>query len=293
MTRISFGIQDFDPEVQKAINRVQPVEMVAELLSPDVRARFTGVNFDLLYGLPKQTRETFRRTAALVKELSPERITLLKYAHVPDVRKHMKLIKESDLPPLDHLPLMFTETVETFLDAGYDWIGIDNFAKKGDKLSDAVKHKKLGRDFNGWNTGGKARHLLGLGPTTTSAFGRYYYQSLYGNKEYYEALDDGKFPILRGFKLSGDDMLRREVIFSLLCRQEVEFAEIEKLHSVDFKQYFARELDEVERVFTEDGLVTVTDEKIVVSDWGRFFSRNICRTFDKFWRDKTYKITGP
>jgi oxygen-independent coproporphyrinogen-3 oxidase len=293
VTRISFGVQDFDSHVQEAINRVQPAEMVSELLSPEVRNRFTGVNFDLLYGLPRQTRETFRQTVELVKQINPERITLLKYAHVPDVRKHMKLIKEDELPPLEDLPLMFTETVEAFLAADYEWIGIDNFAKKGDKLANAVKNKTLGRDFNGWNTGGRSRHLLGLGPTTTSAFGRYYYQSVYSNKEYYEALDNNIFPILRGFQLSEDDMIRRDVIFSILCKQEIEFAEIEKNHQINFATYFADELADVEARFTDEGLVGIEDGKITVSEWGRFFSRNICRVFDKFWKDKDYKITGP
>ena len=292
VTRISFGIQDFDARVQEAINRMQPPEMVAKLLSPDVRARFTGVNFDLLYGLPMQTRETFRRTTELVKEIDPERITLLKYAHVPDVRKHMKLIKEEHLPPVEELPMMFTETVETFLAAGYEWVGIDNFAKKGDKLADAVQNKVLGRDFNGWNTG-QARHLLGLGPTSTSAFGCYYYQNLYSNKEYYEALDNDDFSILRGYRLSDDDLLRRDVIFSILCKQEIDFAELGQRHGIDFADYFVGELDAVQERFVEDGLVSVDDGRLNVSVWGRFFSRNICRVFDKFWKDEDYKIIGP
>jgi oxygen-independent coproporphyrinogen III oxidase len=292
VTRISFGVQDFDAGVQEAINRVQPVEMVTELLSPDVRDRFTGVNFDLLYGLPRQTRETFRNTVELVKQIGPERITLLKYAHVPDVRKHMKLIKEDDLPPVEDLPLMFTETVEAFLGAGYEWIGIDNFAKKGDKLANAVKSKTLGRDFNGWNTG-RSRHLLGLGPTTTSAFGRYYYQSVYSNKEYYEALDGDMFPILRGFQLTDDDLIRRDVMFSILCKQEIVFAELDQKHRIDFTVYFADELEHIINRFTDEGLVEVTGDKITISAWGRFFSRNICRVFDKYWKDKDYKITGP
>jgi len=293
VTRISFGIQDFDYFVQKSINRVQPPEMVAELLTPDIRARFNGVNFDLLYGLPRQTRDTFRRTAELVNQLSPERITLLKYAHVPEVRKHMKLIKEDALPPDDDLPLMFAETVGTFLENDYEWIGIDNFAKKGDKLADAVERKSLGRDFNGWNTGGSSRHLLGLGPTTTSAFGNYYYQSTYNNNEYYKAIDKIEFPILRGFRLSNDDMIRRDVIFDILCKQEVDMKEFNLNHDIDFSKYFSTELDSLQKHFAPDGMVNLEDNKILISDWGRFFSRNICRVFDKFWNNKDYKITGP
>ena len=293
VSRISFGIQDFDYRVQESINRVQPPEMVGDLLSPDVRARFNGVNFDLLYGLPMQTRDTFKQTAELVKQLSPERITLLKYAHVPDVRKHMKLIKEDVLPPEDDLPLMFTETVEMFLSADYEWIGIDNFAKKGDKLAVAVESKTLGRDFNGWNTGGTSRHLLGLGPTTTSAFGNYYYQSVYSNEEYYDAINKKEFPILRGFRLSQDDLIRRGVIFSILCKQEINFSEVNANYGINFTEYFSDELDSVQKNFLKEDMVSIHDDSIKVSEWGRFFSRNICRVFDKFWNNKNYKITGP
>lgn len=292
VTRISFGVQDFDAGVQKAINRVQPPDMVEALLSPEIRACFTSVNFDLLYGLPLQTRETFRRTVELVKHLAPERITLLKYAHVPDIRKHMKLIKESDLPGEDTLPVMFAESVEALTDDGYEWVGIDNFAKGFDKLAAAVRAGSLGRDFNGWNTG-RARHLIGLGPTTTSGFGRHYFQSVYSLEDYSKAIDSGRFPIGRGYRMTDDDLIRRAIIFKLLCVQNVGIDDMEDRYNIDFYQYFGPEVDALNNVFVKDDMVELLDGSIEVTHFGRFFIRNICKVFDGFLKDAPYKITGP
>lgn len=292
VTRISFGVQDFDPEVQKVINRVQPPEMVESLLSPEIRESFRGVNFDLLYGLPLQTRETFSNTVKIVKGLSPERVTLLKYAHVPEVRKHMKLIKQPDLPDPNELPIMFTETVEAFLDDGYEWVGIDNFAKKTDRLAKAVQNRTLGRDFNGWNTG-RAKHLIGLGPTTTCAFGKYYFQSVYSVEEYYQAIEGNRFPTLRGYELTHDDLVRRDVIFRLLCRQFVQMEEIERKFGIDFYEYFGDEVNTLNNGFVRDGMLDLGEDTIAVTYLGRFFVRNVCKVFDSFLKDRDYKITGP
>lgn len=292
VSRISFGVQDFDPDVQKVINRVQPPEMVQALLSPEIRKCFTSVNFDLLYGLPLQTRDTFRKTVEIVKGLSPERITLLKYAHVPDIRKHMKLIKESDLPDADELPMMFTESVEAFLDCGYEWVGIDNFAKKSDKLATAVRNKTLGRDFNGWTTG-KAKHLIGLGPTTTCAFGDYYCQSVYSTEDYYRSIEAGKFPILRGYRINRDDLIRRDVIFKLLCAQGLRMEETERKYDIEFWEYFGDEISTLNDGFVRDGMVELEEDAITITHLGRFFVRNMCKVFDNFVKDRPYKITGP
>lgn len=291
VTRISFGVQDFDPKVQKAINRVQPPEMIRELLSPEVRRSFTGFNFDLLYGLPLQTRETFRNTVNIVKELSPERITLLRYAHAPDIRKHMKLIKEPDLPDYDEMSWMFIEAVESFLDAGYVWIGIDNFAKPTDRLAQAVQNKTLGRDFNGWNAGG-TKHLVGIGPTCTGSVADHYFQAVYSNKEYFQALDNNQFPLLRGYKLTPEDLIRREIIFSIICHSSVNFNSIEQKYNLKMKEYFQ---DEITRLkgFVDDGLLEVSEKGIEVTLVGRLFIRHIARVFDDFFKGKNYKILGP
>lgn len=292
VSRISFGVQDFSAVVQKAINRVQPFEMVRDLLSPEIRKLFTGINFDLLYGLPKQTQDTFTRTLELVNELSPERVTLLKYAHVPEVRRHMKMISESDLPHINILPSIFCHSVEYFIENGYEWIGIDNFAKKTDSLAEAASQKAIGRDFNGWNTG-KAKHLIGLGPSSTSAFGSDYAQSVYGTEEYFQAIENDEFPILRGYRMTSDDLVRRGVVFDLICNQSLDFSRIGERYNLDFKQYFHDELEDLKRKFLTSGFIEYTTDELKITYRGRFFLRNIAKTFDKYWRLKDYEITGP
>lgn len=292
VSRISFGIQDFDPKVQEAINRVQPPEMIDALLTSEIRALFSGVNFDLLYGLPFQTRETFRNTIELVNKFHPERITLLKYAHVPEIRKHMKLIKDNDLPPADELPLMFVDTVQALLEHGYDWIGLDHFAKSTDDLAKAAKKKTVWRTFNGF-TPGRAHNIIGLGPTTTGAFGRYYNQSVYDFSDYYKAIDVGHLPSFRGYNMSDDDLIRREVIFRLLCDQEVDFAHIGEKYGVNGPEYFRKELERLSSDFSNDGLVKVKNDVVEVTTHGRFLIRNLCKVFDNFvGKDpRQYKIS--
>lgn len=262
VTRISFGIQDFDPEVQKAINREQPPQMIETLLRE--RYRFRGVNFDLLYGLPKQTQETLKETVRLTKWLSPERITLLKYCHVPEVRRHMKLIEENDLPSPDELPIMFLDTTQSLTDSGYEWIGLDHFATKEDSLSTG----KLYRTFNGF-TPGRTQDVIGIGPTATGAFSDTYSQSIYDLPGYYKSLEEGKFPVLRGYKMSRDDLFRREVIFSLLCRQEADLK--------PYGEYFKNEVKQLQ-YYPE--LALVRDGMVRVTKLGRVLLRNICKIFD-------------
>lgn len=290
--RISFGVQDFDPAVQQKINRIQPYEMVRDLLSPEVRKLFKGVNFDLLYGLPMQTRETFRRTIELTKELSPDRITLIKYAHVPDVRKHMNMIDKDELPAKTELPLMFQEAVEELVDAGYVWAGIDNFAKPTDDLGKAARNKTTGRNFSG-SSPGRADNIIGLGPTSTNAFGRYYFQSLYELPQYTEAVNGGRFPVFKGYRLSDPELVRRDVIFRIQCRQEVDIAAVERAHGIVFADYFKPELARLES-FIADGMVARDERSFRLTPLGRFFTPHVCRVFDAFLAENpAYKIHGP
>jgi oxygen-independent coproporphyrinogen-3 oxidase len=292
VTRISFGIQDFDLKVQEAINRVQPPEMIDALLTPEIRSLFTGVNFDLLYGLPMQTRETFRNTMELVNKFHPERITLLKYAHAPEIRKHMKLIKEGDLPAADDLPLMFVDTAQGLLERGYEWIGLDHFAIGTDDLAKAARKNTVWRTFNGF-TPGRSHNMIGLGPTTTAAFGRYYTQSAYDFGDYYKAIDAGHLPTFRGYVMSDDDLIRREVIFSLLCDQKADLASVGQKFGVNGPEYFRKELDRLSEGFSKDGLVNVNGGLVEVTTTGRFLIRKICRIFDNVTgKDaKPYKIS--
>lgn len=262
VTRISFGIQDFDLKVQEAINRVQPPEMIEELL--ESRSVFKGVNFDLLYGLPHQTLETVAETVRRTKEMAPDRITLLKYCHAPEVRKHMKLINVSDLPSPDELPVMFCKTADSLMDFGYEWIGLDHFALPHDTLAQAAFNKTLVRTFNGFKPG-PTKDMIGLGPTATAAFGKTYAQNHYDLPKYYDSVNKGEFPILRGYHMSEDDVVRREVIFSLLTQQKALIPDI----------YFARELKQLQDM---KDLCEVNGYSLVVND--RVLLRNVCKVFD-------------
>ena len=290
--RISFGVQDFDPQVQEKINRIQPYEMVRDLLSGEARSLFKGINFDLLYGLPMQTRETFRRTIEMTKELSPDRITLIKYAHVPDVRKHMKMIDSGELPVLEKLPLMFQDAVEELVAAGYVWAGIDNFAKPTDDLGKAALNGSAGRNFSG-SSPGRADNIIGLGPTSTNAFGPYYFQSVYDANDYSKAVNADSFPVFKGYELNTEDLVRRDVIMGIQCRQLVDFEMIDKAHGVTFETYFKTELGRLES-FIDDGMVVREGRSFRLTPLGRFFTPHVCRLFDAFLAgEPEYQIHGP
>lgn len=292
VNRISLGIQDFDSNVQKAVNRVISPESVDELLSPEIRQCFKSINFDLLYGLPLQNRISFRNTIEVVKNLSPDRITLLKYAHVPDRRKHQRLIKESDIPDVYEKTMIFAETINNLLSYGYEYVGIDNFAKSADDLAKAMQNKTLWRNFNGF-TPGRMHHILGIGPTSTHSFTNYYAQNVYSLQDYYKCIDNHEFPILRGFKLDNDDLIRRDVINEILCNCSLDFCGIELKYKLDFKNYFKQEVESLND-FKQDGLIESSHKMIKVTPLGRIFVRHICKTFDNFLKGgKNYKITGP
>ena len=261
INRISFGVQDYDPAVQKAINREQPPEMIDNLL--EARHLFHGVNFDLLYGLPLQTMATVERTVAQVLKQRPERVTLLKYCHAPEVRRHMKLINITDLPPDDVGAAMFDFIRDALIIDGYRWIGLDHFALATDSLA----NRKVGRTFNGFTSG--TDEMIGVGPTTTSVFGRLYAQAHYDLREYYYCVNAGEFPILRGYEMTDDDMIRRKTIFRILCLQQIDFG---KTHL-----YFHEEL---KRLRSMPDLVRFDDWNMTVTDKGRSRLREICRVFD-------------
>jgi oxygen-independent coproporphyrinogen-3 oxidase len=292
INRISFGIQDFDPSVQKAINRIQPPEMVHSLLTPEIKELFKSVNFDLLYGLPLQTRDSFRRTIETAMEFLPDRITLIKYAHVPEIRKHQRMINEDDLPCDVESTKIFIETTERFLEEGYEHIGIDHFAKPSDALAQSMREGKIWRNFLGVSPGG-AHNIIGIGPTSTSSINGYYAQNLYLLEDYYKELDMGRFPILRGIKLNRDDLIRREVINAIICRSSLDFAYIEERHSICFGKYFSEELVFLKEL-ADDGLLVLKGGSIKVTFLGRLFIRHICKVFDKYFKkDQKYRISGP
>lgn len=287
INRISFGIQDFDPRVQQAVNRVHPPELIRELIAPELRK--WSVNFDLIYGLPLQTIETLRNTIGEVKRLSPDRISLYNYDHTPEIHKHQKLIKAEELPDIDDKTVMYLEAINNLLESGYEWIGIDHFAKPSDKLAQAVRDGTLGRNLNGYTTGRNYDIELGLGPSSIGSFGRFYVQSMKNLTDYYKAIDGKKFPILRGTKLSDDDIIRRDVIIHFICNGIIDFRAVEKNYKLNFKKYFADELNSLSD-FINDGLIKIYDDKIILQPVGRLFVQHVAKVFDKYLQQsgKTY-----
>ena len=278
--RTSFGVQDFDPEVQRSVNRIQPFEMVEKAITASRKAGFESINADLIYGLPKQTLESFNRTLDSVIELAPERIALYNYAHLPGRFRAQRLIVEADLPTAEARLQIFLMSVRRLLDAGYIYIGLDHFSKPDDELNMARLDKSLHRNFQGYTTRADC-DLIGLGVSAIGKVGNSYSQSVRTVKAYYEHLDADQLPIEKGFALSDDDVLRRQVIMELMCSGPVDFAAINSAHGIDFNSYFAHELSQL-KLYEEAGLITVDAHSIKVTPKGRMFVRAVGMVFDKY-----------
>lgn len=278
--RTSFGVQDFDPDVQAAVNRIQPLPMVEAALSASRDAGFESINIDLIYGLPKQSLDSFSRTLDHVVRLSPDRIALYNYAHLPSRFKAQRLINAEDLPSAEQRLQIFLMSTRRLLDAGYVYIGLDHFAKPDDELNKARLDNSLHRNFQGYTT--RADYdLVGLGVSAIGKMGASYSQSVRSVNAYYERLDAGRLPIDRGFELSPDDLLRREVIMTLMCSQPLQYADINARHGIDFSDYFADELERL-AVFEEAGLLERDNERLRVTPKGRMFVRGLGMVFDTY-----------
>ena len=280
ISRLSFGIQDFSPEVQTAIGREQSPQLIEKLILPEIRQLFKGVNFDLMYGLPLQTRDSFRETVATVLQLSPDRIAFYNYFHKPELHKHQVTIKECDLPNLVEKTMIFAETSHKFIENGYEAIGIDHFAKSSDDLAMAKIQKKLTRHFMGY-TAGRAPHLIGLGPSSLSGFTGYYTQNVYSLEEYQAIVSENNFPVLRGYQMNHDDVIRKDIIDNLLCYFQLDFGIIERKFKINFNQYFKEEMKSLDK-FSADGILDYTENSIRISSTGQLFVRHVCTLFDKF-----------
>ncbi|MFV0680582.1 oxygen-independent coproporphyrinogen III oxidase [Ottowia sp.] len=278
--RLSFGVQDFDPLVQKAVHRVQPAEQVFALVAAARRLGFESVNVDLIYGLPKQTPESFDRTLAQVAELRPDRIALYAYAHLPERFKPQRRIIAVDLPGAGNKVAMLARSLAAFDEAGYVYVGMDHFALPDDALAVAKRQGRLHRNFQGYSTQPDC-DLIGLGVSAIGKIGATYSQNAKTLAEYQDALDQGHLPVVRGLAISRDDVLRRAVIMALMCQGEVQFEPIELAHLIDFKTYFAPELAQL-RAMQEQGLVRLTDTGIQVTATGWFFVRGVAMVFDKY-----------
>jgi len=278
--RLSFGVQDFDPDVQQAVHRVQPFESVQALMHSAREIGFASVNVDLIYGLPKQTEASFARTVAQVCSLKPDRIALYAYAHLPQRFKPQRRIDAAQLPVAASRVAMLGNAVAGFLAQGYVYIGMDHFALPGDALAVAKRQGRLHRNFQGYSTQPDC-DLIALGVSAIGRIGATYSQNAKTLPEYYDALRQGQLPIVRGTALNRDDLLRRAVIMALMCQGRVEFESVELAHLVDMRSYFADELERLQP-FVEAGLVAIEPNAIQVAAAGWYVVRAVAMVFDRY-----------
>jgi oxygen-independent coproporphyrinogen III oxidase len=281
--RMSIGVQDFDPEVQRAVNRVQSLEVTREAIEAGRAHGFRSINMDLILGLPKQTNEGFSSTLERVIECDPDRIALYAYAHLPRMFKPQKRIQEADLPESDVKLRLMTRAIERLGEAGYVHLGMDHFAKPTDELAVAQQRGRMIRDFQGYSAGGEC-DLIGLGVSSIGRVGPTYVQNVKTLEAYYGALDAGELPVLRGLQCSRDDLVRRAVIQSLACHFAVSKEAISIAHLVDFDACFAAELRALEPL-AADGLVELDGDWIHVTPRGRLLVRSVCMVFDRHLRE--------
>ncbi len=278
--RLSVGVQDFDPEVQSAIGRHQPFEMVQQLFDEARGTGFQSINVDLIYGLPHQNRYSYGHTLDLVDRLAPSRIALFSYAHVPAIKKQQTALTAA-LPSEQRKFELFQFAIERLKDAGYVQVGMDHFARPDDELTWAARNGSLHRNFQGYTTHAET-DLLGFGVSAISHFGSTFTQNCKDLESYQAKVRAGKTPVARGYVMSEDDRIRAAVIESLLCRQSVTTTDIEREFGIVFDSYFAAELARLHE-FQRDGLVEeFTSPILKVTPQGRVFIRTIAQVFDAF-----------
>ncbi len=277
--RLSFGVQDFDPEVQKAVNRVHPARQVFELMPAARRLGFESINADLIYGLPRQTAESFERTLAQVAELRPDRIALYAYAHLPERFKPQRRIISADMPMASDKVAMLSRALESFSDAGYVYVGMDHFALPDDALAVAKRQGRLHRNFQGYSTQPDC-DLIALGVSAIGRVGATYSQNAKTLDEYYDRINQGKLPVVRGLALTRDDLVRRAVIMALMCQGELLFEPLSQAWLINFQQYFALEIERLQEM-QQQGLVQLSAEGVEVTEMGWYFVRGIAMLFDK------------
>ncbi|MGV8805050.1 MAG: oxygen-independent coproporphyrinogen III oxidase [Polaromonas sp.] len=278
--RLSLGVQDFDPAVQKAVHRVQPAEQVFGLMAAARALGFKSVAVDLMYGLPLQTPESFDRTLEQVVQLRPDRVALYAYSHLPERHKPQRRIAVAELPPPQARLTMLSRSMAALLQAGYVHVGMEHFALPGDALAVARRQGRLHRSFQGYSTQPDG-DLISLGVSAIGRMGAAYSQNAKTLEAYYDCLDQGRLPVVQGLALSRDDLVRRAVIMALLCQGRLDFESIELAYLIDFKHYFSAELDAL-RDLQEQRLVELGDNAINVTDMGWFFVRGLAAVFDRY-----------
>lgn len=284
--RLSLGVQDFTPAVQQAVNRIQPEQQTRALFDRARELGFTSINIDLIYGLPLQTRTTFGRAVDTVAAMRPDRVAVYSFAHVPWIRGNQKKLNPSDLPAAEQKIELFVEATTRFRRAGYAQIGMDHFALPGDELARASAAGVLHRNFMGYTTK-PATDMVGAGVSAIGDVRGAFAQNVKKLSTYYAALDAGRFPIERGYRLDADDRLRRHVITELMCNFRVSRQDVERRFDVGFTPYFAREIEELAAGPASDGFVRIHPDGVDVTPLGRLFVRNVAMIFDRHLRTKS------
>ena len=278
--RMSLGVQDFDPKVQHAVNRIQSEEQTMEVLQAARDEGFRSISIDLIYGLSFQTVESFAKTLDRIIEVGPDRLSVFNYAHLPEMFMPQRRINNDDLPsPQEKLDIL-NMTIEHLTAAGYVFIGMDHFARPDDELAQAQRDGTLYRNFQGYSTHSEC-DLVAMGSTSIGMVGNTYSQNTRTMDEYSQEIDAGRLPIFRGIELNDDDRLRRDVITKIICHFKLDFAAVEQAWGISFKEYFADELKRLESM-QQDGLLQMDALGIEVMPRGRLLIRNICMEFDKY-----------
>lgn len=278
--RLSLGVQDFHPTVQRAVNRFNSLDEVSALVQAARDNQFAAISLDLIYGLPHQTCETVRETLQQVISLRPDRISLFNYAHMPELFKVQRQIDSQALPePQDKLAMLHN-AIEQLMTAGYVYIGMDHFALPDDELAKLQRNGKLHRNFQGYATHGNCE-LLAFGVSAINAMGNVFAQNYKDIDSYQKALNEGHLPINKGIALTQDDLIRQSVIRELICHFTLEFDKVDDEWGIDSRQYFSSELDALNQLAT-DGLLSMNKAGITVSDTGRLLIRRVCMVFDRY-----------
>ena len=282
--RISFGVQDFDSSVQKAVNRVQSNEQIKQHIIDSRKLHYQSINIDLMYGLPRQSVHSFSKTLDTTIELSPDRIAIYNYAHLPEMFKPQRRISEDELPSAEEKLNILQLCIDKLQNAGYVYIGMDHFAKASDDLVKAQQEGSLHRNFQGYSTHADC-DMIAMGITAISRIGDNYSQNVRTIDEYESYLKQNKIPVFRGIELENDDILRREIINQLMCNNSLDIKKLEKKWNINFKKYFKSSLENLQKM-ADDGLLNIEKTKLTVTTSGRLLARSICMQFDRYLQEK-------
>jgi oxygen-independent coproporphyrinogen-3 oxidase len=282
--RISFGVQDFDNDVQQSVNRVQSTQQIKQHINDARNFHYQSINIDLMYGLPKQTVNSFSKTLDTTIELNPDRIAIYNYAHLPEMFKPQRRINEDELPSAEEKLNILQLCIDKLQNAGYVYIGMDHFAKATDALVKAQQQGTLHRNFQGYSTNADC-DIVAMGITAISRIGDNYSQNVRSIDEYEACLNQNRIPVFRGIELEADDVLRREIINDLMCNNSLDIEKLESRWGIDFKTYFRSSLNNLQKM-ADDGLLKISNSRLTITTTGRILARSICMQFDRYLQEK-------